>query len=180
MIIWLQFTSGGNEASMFAPWREILTVQSYRRPTQMAKTWNCKWNASATFVSNSNKHFINRLNTMRKGATFQAPTGCQWQTLETSCYGSKFRKNVDYWKKNTVYIRTLHPHWEKPFRHWKKNWESVLCTFLQLTYFFCTTFARFRHINMDFTWHLKIFTTFWPWIYEFCLQLKTLICITMG
>lgn len=45
---------------------------------------------------------------MLKGATFQAPTGCQWQTLETSCYGSKLRKNVDYWKKNTVYIRTLH------------------------------------------------------------------------
>jgi hypothetical protein len=33
---------------------------------------------------------------------------------------------------------------------------------------------------MDFTWHLKIFKTFWPWIYEFCLQLRTLICITMG
>lgn len=179
MIIWLQFTSGGNEASMLAPWREILTVQSYRRPTQMAKTWNCKWNASATFVSNSNKHFINRLNTMLKGATFQAPTGCQWQTLETSCYGSKLRKNVDYWKKNTVYIRTLHTG-KNPSDTGKKIGNLYFAPFCSWHIFFCTIFARFRHINMDFTWHLKIFKTFWPWIYEFCLQLRTLICITMG
>ena len=71
---------------------------------------------------------------MLKGATFQAPTGCQWQTLETSCYGSKFRKNVDYWKKiRFIFVlSTL----GKTLQTLEKNWESVLCTFLQLTYFF--------------------------------------------
>ena len=136
MIIWLHFSSAGNEASMPAPWGEIWTVQSYRRPTQQqkhAKTWNRKWNANATFISNSNKHLINRLNTMLKGATFQAPTGCQWQTLETSWNQLlRFRKNVDYWKKNTVDLYS--PHWKNPFKHWKKKLESVLRTFLQLTW----------------------------------------------
>lgn len=136
MIIWLQFTSAGNEASMPAPWNEILTVQSYRRPTQMAKTWNRKWNANATFVSNSNKHLINRLNTMLKGATFQAPTGCQWQTLETPWnqllrFRSSFARTLTTGKK---YGSSLLSTLGKPFKRWKKNWNLYFAPFFQLTW----------------------------------------------
>ena len=180
MIIWLQFTSAGNEASMPAPWNEILTVQSYRRPTQMAKTWNRKWNANATFVSNSNKHLINRLNTMLKGATFQAPTGCQWQTLETPWnqllrFRSSFARTLTTGKK-IWFIPSLHIG-KNPSNAGRKIEICTLHLFsTDMKSPFSTIFARFRHLNMDFTWHLKIFKTFWPWIYEFCLQLKTLIC----
>ena len=99
-----------------------------------------------------------------------------WNTMKpVATVQVKFRKNVDYWKKNMVHPYS--PHWEKPFKRWKKNWNLYFAPFFNWHEIsFSTIFARFRHLNMDFTWHLKIFKTFWPWIYEFCLQLKTLIC----
>ena len=99
-----------------------------------------------------------------------------WNTMKpVATVQVKFRKNVDYWKK-IWFIPTLHIG--KTLQTLEEKMKSVLCTFFStdMKSPFSTIFARFRHLNMDFTWHLKVFKTFWPWIYEFCLQLKTLIC----
>ena len=99
-----------------------------------------------------------------------------WNTMKpVATVQVKFRKNVDYWKKNMVHPYS--PHWENPSNAGRKIEICTLHLFsTDMKSPFSTIFARFRHLNMDFTWHLKIFKTFWPWIYEFCLQLKTLIC----